>query len=189
MKKQLTVGMPVFFVGEDLPMIIKAISERFAIVTRDFDKKEDEGILEYAVDTDAYGSIEEAFESYKTEVVYSILDFKENRKAPNNQLFNGYDYRDMVEIHECLADLESGDVALSQRHGVDLHIDWDKTLNHVIENSFELELERAKKLKGKKLSKNEIFLVKQFWEDENFILHLYSNEHGIGYKHITEGGK
>lgn len=48
------------------------------------------------------------------------------------------------------------------------------------------ELERAKLLKGKKLNKNEIFLVQQFWNDEKFILKLYPTG-GIGYKHIDEG--
>jgi len=51
----------------------------------------------------------------------------------------------------------------------------------------EQEIAKAKLLKGTRLKKNELFLIDQCWNDENYILHLYSDEHGIGYKHITEG--
>lgn len=49
----------------------------------------------------------------------------------------------------------------------------------------EEELKRAIKLKGKKLSNNEKFLIEQFWNDENFILRLYHNG-TIGYHHIND---
>lgn len=180
MQNKLIVGQKIFFMGESLPMEVKAVSNRYAIATRDFDKIEDEGHLDYAVETQAYSNHEEAYEAYKDEVVYTLLDFQENMKAPNDLVFNPYDYRDHTDIDECLADLETGDVFLSRRHGEVLNIDWEKSIN-----SLELELQRAKNLKGKKLNKNEIFLIEQFWNDKNYILKLYEG-HGVGYKHVND---
>jgi len=42
------------------------------------------------------------------------------------------------------------------------------------------ELEKAEKLKGKKLTKNEKFLVEQFWNDSKFESRKYQNG-SIGY--------
>ena len=47
----------------------------------------------------------------------------------------------------------------------------------------EQELLRAEKLKGKKLTKNEEFLVGQFWNSPNMELKLYDNG-SIGYHRI-----
>lgn len=47
------------------------------------------------------------------------------------------------------------------------------------------ELERAKELKGKKLTKNEKFLVQQYWNNSNYELKLYSNG-SIGYHLIDQ---
>lgn len=42
------------------------------------------------------------------------------------------------------------------------------------------ELKKAEELKGKKLTKNEKFLVQQFWNDKEFELRLYENG-SVGY--------
>ncbi|GAB0156211.1 hypothetical protein CHRYSEOSP005_14750 [Chryseobacterium sp. Alg-005] len=117
----------VYFIGENLPYEVKAASNRYAIVTRDFDKKEDDDLLAFEVKRGASPSKKEAYNRLKDNPVYSIIDFQENWKAPNNLIFNHYDYSKQKDIDECLKDLESGEVELSKRHGCVLNIDWTKT--------------------------------------------------------------
>lgn len=49
----------------------------------------------------------------------------------------------------------------------------------------EQELKKALALKGKKLTKNEKFLVEQFWNDSEFVLQKYYNG-SIGYHRINQ---
>ena len=71
--------------------------------------------------------IQEAFESVKSEPVYSLLDFKNNRKAPSNLMFCNYDWCSKEGCIDALIDLKKGVHELSTRHGVDLNIDWTRT--------------------------------------------------------------
>lgn len=98
---RIEVGDKVYFESQKSPMTVKARSERYAILT-------------------------EPFYRQKT-VYYSIIDFLNQWKAPNNLVFNIYDYEDQKSIDECLEDLVSGKIELSQRRGCKLDIDWEKT--------------------------------------------------------------
>jgi hypothetical protein len=49
----------------------------------------------------------------------------------------------------------------------------------------EEELKKAKELKGSKLTKNEKFLVENFWNDDDFELRYYKNNNSIGYHKIN----
>ena len=129
MENTLQKQQKVYFIGENLPYEVKAVSKRYAIVTRNFDKKEDDDLLTFEVDRGAYSTKKKALEHFSKKTVYSILDFKESWKAPNNLIFNHYDYSKQEDIYECLDDLEKGDVELSRRKGCVLNIDWKRTIN------------------------------------------------------------
>lgn len=45
----------------------------------------------------------------------------------------------------------------------------------------EQELERAKELKGNKLTNNEKFLVSQYWNNSKYELKYYQKNDSIGY--------
>lgn len=102
---RLETGDKVWFLtGGKQPMTIKAQTGRYAICTAPH---------------------------YRNKSVwYSILDFLNAWRAPNNLVFNAYDYAEQADIDECLKDLETGDVELSQRNGIPLEIDWERTLAH-----------------------------------------------------------
>lgn len=139
---KLLKSQNVFFIGEELPMKVMAVSERYAIVTRPFDEKADEDLLQHAVEMSAYSSIEEALDAYKKEIIYAILDFESGKKAPNNLVFNPYDYCVQEDIDKCLSDLISGECELSRRNAVDIEIDFDR-----MPSGLELiELERNKQI-------------------------------------------
>lgn len=99
----LKAGDKVWFIGEKQPMTIRAASERYAVCIAPFYRQ-------------------------KT-VYYSILDFLKQWKAPNDLVFNIYDYETQEGIEESLVDLEAGKYELSRRRGVELSIDWVKTLD------------------------------------------------------------
>ncbi len=75
---------------EDTPYTIKAINERFAILTRPFE------------DT----------------VYYTIVDSETWMRGPNNLVFNMYDYTKNEDIRRCMIDLESGACELSRRNSI-----------------------------------------------------------------------
>lgn len=127
MKKVLVVGGNISFINENLPYKIMAVSPRYAIVTRPFDRKEDDDLLAFEVERGASVSKKVAFEKIKNNVVYSILDFNENVKGPNNLIFSHYDYKSTEDCIKCIADLEEGKIEISHRNRVELVVDWDKT--------------------------------------------------------------
>lgn len=98
---KIEVGDKVYFDSQKSPMTVKARSERYAILT-------------------------EPFYRQKT-VYYSIIDFEQQWKAPNNLVFNHYNYEDQNSINECLRDLMLEKIELSIRRGCKLDIDWEKT--------------------------------------------------------------
>lgn len=83
---------------------IKAISNRFAICTRPYNLK-------------------------KT-VFYTIIDFENNKRSTTDLVFNIYDFKNQLDIEQCLLDLESGEISLSRRNQVDLNILNIKSYNY-----------------------------------------------------------
>ena len=126
---KLKEGQKIFFVGLKLPMELIARSERYAVVVRSLDIEDDYDLIYFEVERGAYSHTEEAYEALKDEAVYSLIDFQDEKKAPSNLIFNMYDFFSKKDCVKVVADLESGDIELSRRHGVDLNIDWDRTLN------------------------------------------------------------
>lgn len=90
------VGNVIFFEGEKRPYIIRACSNRYLICTTPF--------------------------SLQHTVLYTIVDLDTSWRAPNDFVFNLYDYAVQSDIDKCLKDLEIGYCHLSKRHGVDLVI-------------------------------------------------------------------
>ncbi len=97
----LEKGDKVYFLSQKSPMTLKARNERYLILTEPFYRAKS--------------------------VYYSIVDLKEQWKAPNNLLENKYDYEDQADIERCLEDLISGKIELSRRRGCKVDFDWDKT--------------------------------------------------------------
>jgi hypothetical protein len=85
----MKVGDKVKISGHKKPWTVKALSERYAILTTPFNPKRT--------------------------VLYTIIDFKYRVRNRNNLVFNIYDYKAQEDIDQCLKDLESGEVELSKR--------------------------------------------------------------------------
>lgn len=124
----LKEGQKVFFVNENLPMTIISRSDRYAVVVRSLDKKEDYKLLCFEVERCSYVNMDDAYQELKDEPVYSLLDFVEEKKAPSNYIFCPYNFFDKLDCVKAIKDLESGEHELSRRHGVDLNIDWSRTM-------------------------------------------------------------
>ena len=122
--KQLLFGQKIYFVEEKLPMKIIAINDKFAICTRKFNKKEDDGILKNRVEMGAYLTKQDAYNDLKDETIYSCLDFINNMRGPHNLIFNIYDFNKLEDMMILLNDLTSGEVILSYRNSCKLKINY-----------------------------------------------------------------
>jgi hypothetical protein len=127
--QKLKQGQKVFFTNETLPYEVKAVSERYAIVSRKLHRREDAGLLHHQVEMSAYSTFTEAFNANKENPVYSICDFKENVKAPHNLIFGNFDYFDSEDCKKAIETLEIGEMELSHRNRAELNIDWKRTLS------------------------------------------------------------
>lgn len=97
----LITGASVFFHGEKQPFKIKARTSRYAICTKPF--------------------------NLQRTVTYCIIDFEDNKRAPNDLVLSNYDYKSKEDIDRCMIDLIEGKVFLSRRNGMDLDVDTEKT--------------------------------------------------------------
>lgn len=127
--KNLKAGQKIFFKGEGISMELIARTERYAVVVRNLDIEEDYDLIYFEVERGAYYDTKEAFEAIKNQPVYSLLDFKEQKRAPSNLIFNPWDFWSKKDCVECLDELVKGNHELSTRHGADLNIDWNRTKN------------------------------------------------------------
>lgn len=127
---KLTKGQLVFFEDELLPYRVMAISDRYAVVSRKLNKKQDKDLIEFEVERSAYHSKKAAYEAHKDSPVYAIVDFKENQRASDNLIFGITDYFDSADCEKCIKMLQDGEVGLSKRTGVELAIDWERTLSN-----------------------------------------------------------
>jgi len=124
---EFSEGMKVFFVGEKLPMIVKAVNENFAICTRKLHRREDSDLLHHQVSVSNYLSFTEAYNSLKDLCVYTIIDFKKGLRGPDN--YGGYiDYNDKKEANELLSLLDKGEVEISRRNQCIYNLDFERTL-------------------------------------------------------------
>lgn len=92
----ININDKIYFYEEKRPYIVKAVSDRHIICTKPFNLK-------------------------KT-CLYTIIDLLENKRAPNNLVFNIYDYMIKEDIEQCMDDLINGEIGLSIRRGIDLNI-------------------------------------------------------------------
>ena len=96
----LSIGDKVYFARDVRPYTVKAVGKQFAICTKPF--------------------------NLKGTVLYTIIDFEEDIRGPNDGIFNVYDYTVQEDIDACLADLldpESGvAVSCTRRRGIDLDL-------------------------------------------------------------------
>lgn len=120
-KSNIKVNDKITFEDEKLPYEVKAVFKQFVFCSRKFDKKEDDGILEHKVEMQAYMSKNEAFEALKDEVIYTIIDLKEDIRSTTNLVFNIYDFKNQKDIETCLDDLFLDLIQLSGRNEVALN--------------------------------------------------------------------
>lgn len=125
---KLKEGQKIFFTGEEIPMDLIARTERFGVVVRSLDIKEDFNLLMFEVERGAAHDSKQAYEENKGEPIYSLLDFEKEKRAPSNMIFNPYDYWSKEDCCKCVKALDDGEHELSRRHGIDLNIDWFRTL-------------------------------------------------------------
>lgn len=124
---QLRVGLPICFESEKKPYTIKAISERFAIATRPIHKQEDRYIIAHQVKMGAYSTKEEAWEAYKHDVIYTLIDFEKGLRGADFFTLGKYDYHSPEDIRLCLEELYSGACEISRRNRIALDIDVQRT--------------------------------------------------------------
>lgn len=127
MKNKLQPGQQVFFHNEKLPFEIKAVSERYAVVSRKLNRREDASLLHHQVEMSAYSNFTEAFNANKDNPVYSILDFKTQYRGPDNLVLGGLDYFDVKDCKKAIKWLETSKIEISRRNKVELNIDWGRT--------------------------------------------------------------
>lgn len=98
---RFALGEKIRFAEERKPYTVKAISERYAILTRPIE-----------------------LDGEKT-VMYTIIDIQEMIRGPNDWVLNPYDMATAEGIAECLRDLNKPDgeefkAHLSRRHSIPL---------------------------------------------------------------------
>lgn len=125
--QKLVQGQKVYFTNEKLPFNVMAISERYAVVSRKLHRREDADLLHHQVETSAFCSFTEALDYHKESPIYSLLDFQEKVKAPDNLVFGNFDYFNEKDCKKAIKDLEKGEMELSHRSRVKLSIDWGRT--------------------------------------------------------------
>lgn len=121
-KLNMKVGQKIFFESDNLPFTVMAVSDRFAVVSRKFNKKEDRELLEWEVERGASYSIESAYKNCKNFPVYSLIDFEKNIRSTDNLVFGIYDYFSKEDCEKCLAALENEEVSLSHRNEMELDL-------------------------------------------------------------------
>ncbi len=92
-----SIGQQIYFEEEpDTPYEVKAVDERFSIMTRP--------VVHDGEDT----------------VMYTILDLETWMRGTNNLIFNPYDYATQEGIDECMKDLKSAECEceLSRRNSI-----------------------------------------------------------------------
>lgn len=120
--ENLKKGQQIFFTEEKLPMIVRAISENYAVCTRKFDKVEDSDLIDHKIRMKAYSSRKSAENNLKNEHVYSIIDFKNQTRGPHNMVFNLYDFDLDSDMELIIRDLECGDLEISSHNSCKLNI-------------------------------------------------------------------
>lgn len=123
-----SVGKKVYFTNEKLPYKVMAVSERYAVVSRPLNRREDANLLHYQVEMGAYRTFTEAFEHNKQSPVYSLIDFEENIKAPDDLVFGIYDYSKVTDCKKVIKELEKGELKLSHRNRFELSVDMGRSL-------------------------------------------------------------
>lgn len=111
----------ILFEEDLLPYEVKAINERFAVCTREINKRNDHDLLRFEVERGAYASIDDAWEGNKKEVVYTIIDFEKNIRGTENLLFC-MGFKTIKLCKEALERLTSGETEISRRNQVGLNI-------------------------------------------------------------------
>ena len=91
---KIEIGDKIYLDNERNGYTVRARSERFIIATKPF--------------------------NLENTVYYFFIDVKEKWRAPDYLIFDIFDYKKLEDCEKALIQLESGELELSQRHGVPL---------------------------------------------------------------------
>ena len=122
-----SVGNQVYFLNKRLPFTVMAVSKRYAVVSRQLNRREDADLLHHQVNMGAYCTFTEAFEHNKQSPVYSLIDFTENQRSPDNLVFGIFDYFNQVDCKKAIRYLETGKMELSSRNKAELYVDFSRS--------------------------------------------------------------
>ena len=123
-----SVGKQVYFTNEKLPYKVMAVSERYAVCVRKLNRNEDAKLLHDMVNMGAYSSFTNAYKDSKYCPVYTIVDFNENVKAPDDLIFPVLNYFKQSDCEKAIQMLNSRQLNLSKRHKVELSVDFGLSL-------------------------------------------------------------
>lgn len=123
-----SVGKKVFFEREKLPYEVMAVSDRYAVCVRRLNRNEDAKLLHDMVNVGAYMSFTQAYKDNKDCPVYTIVDFEENVKAPDDLIFPILNYFEKSECEKAIQMLNTRQIGLSKRNKVELCVDWGRSL-------------------------------------------------------------
>jgi len=121
-----TIGKKVYFTNEKLPYIVMAVSDRYAVVSGKLNRRQDAELLHHEVEMGAYQSFTEAYKHNKDTPIYSLIDFKENKRSSDNLVFGIFDYFKEEGCKEAIQYLETGRMELSDRNIIELSVDPQK---------------------------------------------------------------
>jgi hypothetical protein len=123
-----SVGKQVYFTNEKLPYNVMAVSKRYAVVSRKLNRIEDVEHLHHMVNMSAYSSFTEAYKDNIDSPVYSLIDFKTNKRSPDNLVFGIFDYFNEYDCKKAIKYLESGKMELSHRNIAELSVDLERSV-------------------------------------------------------------
>ena len=180
-EQKLKQGQKVFFTNEKLPYEVKAVSDKYAVVTRKLHRREDADLLHHQVNMSAYCSFTEAYDANKDNPVYSLLDFKQNLKAPDNLVLGNFDYFKKEDCENAIKYLEEGKMELSHRNRIELSIDWERTIASPQNKKPVLQEETVETIKWKDIKKFANSLTDEQLEKNAFVL-ISDESEGKGIK-------
>lgn len=122
------VGELVYFTDEKLPYKVMAKSDKYAIVSRSLHRREDAKIIHNMVEMQQYATFTEAYKCNKENCIYSIVDFEKNIRSSDDLVFGVFDYSDVDDCKNVIAELHRGNIGLSLRNMVELSVNKNNNI-------------------------------------------------------------
>jgi len=111
----------VFFSEDKLPYKVIAANERYAVLTRKLNKRQDADLLHFEVTRGASRSFMEAYNSLKDDPVYTIVDNEQNIRGTENLIF-GLGFHTEEKCQQAIERLATGETEISHRNRIALSV-------------------------------------------------------------------